>query len=220
MAIKAVVFDFDGVIIDTEIAEFQAWQEIYTEHGSHLPVEVWAACIGTSADAFDPYDYLEKQVNRTIDRQAVGARRRERHLSLVAEKPVMPGVVECLLAARELNIRVGLASSSTLSWVEGLLARHGLLAYFDDIKCADHVEKVKPYPDLYQASLAALGVAGNEAIAFEDSLNGLLAAKAAGLYCVVIPHDLTRHLVFDQADLILNSLAEMPLAAIIKKVAG
>lgn len=218
MAIKALVFDFDGLIIDTESVEFQVWQEIYRHYGYDLKLETWAVCIGTSADAFDPCTYLEKLSGSQFDRQELYARRYTRHSELVAAMPVLPGVEAYLKGARNLGLGVAVASSSTHDWVEGYLKERGLLHYFDYIKCKDDVQQVKPAPDLYLAALSALGVPGESAIAFEDSLHGLHAAKTAGMYCVVVPNPLTRHMPWQQADMVINSMAEIPLPKLLAKL--
>ncbi len=220
LPIKAVVFDFDGLIIDTETAEYQVWQDIFQEHGCCLAYDIWAGCIGAGTEVFDPYAHLEQLACRPLDREMLRALRHNRHTQLVATMPVLPGVVDYLQAARRLGLGIALASSSTHSWVDGYLAERGLLEYFDHIKCADDVTYTKPAPDLYLAALQTLGVKGREAVAFEDSLNGLQAAKAAGLYCVVVPNPVTRPLPLAEADVIVESLADMPLPDLLAKLEG
>ena len=114
--IRAIVFDFDGLIVDTELPEFQAWQEIYEAHGSTLSFAVWATCIGT-VGAFDPYAYLEEQLGRAIDRPGVQAQQRQRCDTLIAAQAVLPGVHDYLAEARRLGLHVGVASSSSRAWV-------------------------------------------------------------------------------------------------------
>jgi len=218
LTIRALVFDFDGLIIDTESVEFQVWQEIYRHYGCELELKTWAVCIGTSADAFDPHIHLAQMSGQQLDRDELYKRRRTRHAELVAGLPVLPGVKAYLKGAKHLGLGVAIASSSTHEWVEGYLEERGLLPYFDHIKCSDDVERVKPAPDLYLAALSALGVPGSAAVAFEDSLHGLQAAKDAGMYCVAVPNPLTRHMSWEQADLVLNSMAELPLPQLLAKL--
>jgi HAD superfamily hydrolase (TIGR01509 family) len=215
--IKALIFDFDGLIVDTEGPDYQAWQETYESFGCTLPLEVWAAEIGTYG-AFDPYDYLARQFGRPIDLAAVRARRRARFAELIAQQAVLPGVEAYMYEAKQRGLRVGVASSSPRSWVVGHLLRFGLDQRFDSIKTADDVERVKPDPALYLAALDALGVQAHEALAFEDSPNGALAATRAGIYCVVVPNRLTQQLVFQAANLRLTSLGALPLAALLAQV--
>jgi HAD superfamily hydrolase (TIGR01509 family) len=218
--IQAVVFDFDGLILDTEVPEFMSWREIYQAHGANLPLSAWERSIGSmDLNLFDPYAYLEAQLGRPVDRAEIRAKRRPRFAELVAAQSVLPGVEDYLAGARRLGLKVGLASSSSRAWVTGHLARFGLNgATFDCLCCGDEVKRTKPDPELYLAVLGALAVRGDQAVALEDSPNGVAAAKAAGLYCVAVPNMVTRRLAFDQADLRLNSLADMPLERLLEEV--
>jgi HAD superfamily hydrolase (TIGR01509 family) len=215
--IRAIVFDFDGLILDTELPEFQSWQEIYQAHGCTLPFAVWAMCIGTT-EAFDPYAYLEEQLGRAIDREAVQRQQRQQCDALIAVQAVLPGVHDYIAEARRLGLQLGVASSSSRAWVHGHLTRLELSQHFVCITCRDDVLRTKPDPALYQAALAALGVRPEEAIALEDSPNGILAAKRAGLFCVAVPNPLTRQLSLHQADLQLPSLAAFPLPQLLNAV--
>ncbi|HVC33743.1 MAG TPA: HAD family hydrolase [Chloroflexota bacterium] len=217
--IKALVFDFDGLILDTEGPEFTTWQEIYASHGCELGLATWAVTIGT-VGAFDPYAELERQLGQTIDRDAVREQRRRRNAELLRREQVRPGVGDYLAGARQRGLKLAIASSSPRSWVAGHLERLGLIARFDCLTCADDVERVKPEPELYRVALATLGVPANEAVALEDSPNGILAAKRAGLFCVAVPNALTRQLPLDQADLRVDSLAELPLEVLLLKFLG
>ncbi len=218
-AIRALIFDFDGLILDTEGPEFQSWCEIFAAHGCQLDLASWAVTIGT-ANAFDPYAELEARLGRAVDREAVRARRRERNAALLAAETIRPGVGEYVAAARRMGLRLGVASSSPRSWVAGHLARLGLLDRFDCLRCVDDVRQAKPDPELYLAALSALEATPEEAIALEDSPNGVLAAKRAGLFCVAVPNPLTARLPLDHADLRLDSLADLPLEALLRRIEG
>jgi HAD superfamily hydrolase (TIGR01509 family) len=209
--IQAVIFDFDGLILDTEVPEFQVWQEIYQAHGCELPLSTWAAAIGTSLDVFDAHTYLEAQLGRLLDREHIREQRRQRCAELLNAQPILPGVEAYIAEAKRLGMQLGVASSSSRDWVVGHLARLGLSLHFDCVKCSDDVPRVKPDPALYQAVLEALGLQADQAIALEDSPNGIAAAKRAGLICIAVPNPLTCQLPLGQADLQLKSLAELPL---------
>lgn len=216
--IRGLIFDFDGLILETEEPEYLAWSELYTEHGGALSFERWAACIGTAEALFDPCAELEAQLGRPIDRATIRARRRARTDALIAARTVLPGVEAHIAAARRLGLGLAVASSSGHAWVDGHLERLGLVGHFAAIVCADDVPVTKPDPALYLAALERLGLAPAEAIAFEDSPNGVAAAKRAGLFCVVVPNALTRRLPLAAADLRLASLADLPLADLIAQV--
>lgn len=212
--IRAIVFDFDGLILDTELPEFQSWQAVYQEHGCTLPFTVWAMGIGTIG-AFDPYAYLEEQLGRTVDREIVRVQQRQHCDALIATQVVLPGVQDYLAEARRLGLYLGVASSSSRAWVSGHLTRLALQQHFLCIKCRDDVLHPKPDPALYHAALEALAVRPQEAIALEDSPNGILAAKRAGMFCVAVPNPLTSQLSLAQADLQVASLADLPLARLL-----
>ncbi len=217
--IKAVIFDFDGLILDTESPVYQSWQEIYQGYGCSLPISEWLKCVGT-ADAFDPYDYLEAQLGHTLDRTELHRKRNALKTSLIDLESVMPGVEDRITEANTLGLRLGVASSSPRSWVVDNLTRLKLEHHFSTIRCSEDVERVKPDPALYLGALHALKVKANEAIVFEDSLNGVTAAKRAGIFCVAVPNAITRHSSFELADLQLSSLADMSLEEVMSAANG
>jgi HAD superfamily hydrolase (TIGR01509 family) len=216
--VKLLVFDFDGLILDTEVPAFQCWQEIYEAHGGRLDFMTWAECIGT-ADVFDPCEQLARQIGRTLDVPAVRAQREQRFDELVAGQAVMPGVRDYLDQARDAGLKLGVASSSSRLWVAGHLTRLGIVDRFHAIRCADDVERVKPDPALYRAVCEAVAVDPADAIALEDSPNGILAAKRAGMRCVAVPNLLTARLDLTGADLCVSSLAEVPLLRLLERLA-
>lgn len=219
MRIKALVFDFDGLILDTESPTYRAWQELYVEHGCELPFDEWVKCIGHADDAraWDPCSHLERLLGQPVDREALQLRRRARRDALMAVEVVRPGVEAYLAEAHRRGLGLAVASSSPHAWVDAHLERLGLLRHFATVKCAGDVPRAKPEPDLYLAAVEALGVAPSAAIAFEDSPTGLWAAKRAGLFAVAVPNAITGQLPLDHADLRLGSLEEMPLADVIAR---
>ncbi|MBU5445317.1 HAD family phosphatase [Paenibacillus sp. MSJ-34] len=216
--IKAIVFDFDGLILDTETPWYDAINNLYGEHGLELPIEQYAQCVGSSLAQFDPYSHLEQAIDKAMTRDEISKLCQARHQEMMQNEKLRPGVLSYLDTAQSLGLKIGLASSSTGSWVIPLLKKHGIFEYFDCIHTADHVEEVKPNPALYLLALNSLGVEGPEAIAFEDSLHGLRAAKAAGMYCVVVPNRLTIHFPFANYDMKIGSMADMKLTDMIEKL--
>ena len=216
--IQALIFDFDGLILDTEGPIFQSWQELYQAQGGYLPLSTWADFIGTAEKTFNLFDHLEQQLGHPLDRNMLGPRRRGREMELVAMQPVLPGVQAHIERARQLGLKLGLASSSDCGWVTGHLERLGLLPAFDCICAADDVQVTKPNPALYLSVLTGLNLRANQAIALEDSPNGVLAAKRAGIFCVAVPNQLTRRLPLDHADLLLASLEDISLDDLLARV--
>lgn len=211
VVLRAVVFDFDGVILDTEEPEYASWHRVWADHGVELGLDEWARCIGT-VGAFDPMAELVARAAVPVDRVTVAERRRSHHRGLVAANDVLPGVEKLLDDCRERGVRVAIASSSPVSWVDGHLRRLGLAGRFTGLHCFDGTRPAKPAPDLYRCAVEALGVEPGEAVAVEDSLNGITAAKAAGLRCVAVPGPMTRHLDLSAADLWVESLVDVRVA--------
>lgn len=217
MTIKALIFDFDGLILDTETALLRSWEEIYADYGISVSLPEWASLLGSSTDPAGAYEIIEKHIGAPIDREAIRARRTQRELELLKSEEVMPGVLDLIAEARGRNLRLGVASSSDRKWVLGHLMKLGLHTHFESIRCADDVSNTKPSPDLYLDVLGDMGIQPDQAIAFEDSFHGVEAAKEAGIFCVAVPNNVTRHLPMPKADLTVNSLSEMELEECIKK---
>jgi HAD superfamily hydrolase (TIGR01509 family) len=214
--IRAIVFDFDGLILDTEEPVYRSWLEVYEAHGEDLPFERWVQIVGSTTTGFHPQYHLEERLGRPLPKEVLD-RRIGRRTEMILANELLPGVVAHLDAARDRGLRLGVASSSTTEWVRGHLARLGILERFVCLRCRDDVTHVKPEPDLYVAVLECLGVAPSEAIAIEDSPNGVAAAKRAGMRCVAIPNLITARLDLSQADLILTSLAAVTLAQLLAR---
>ena len=208
--IRALIFDFDGLILETETPALQSWAEIYREHGHEVPMEKWHGYLGADR-GFEPVDYLAALVGEGLDRAEVQARRDRRKDELVLALDVMEGVRDHIEDARRLGMKLGVASSSSRRWVVGHLERLRIHTYWDTVVTRDDVARTKPAPDLYALAVHRLGVQPAQALALEDSPNGIAAAKDAGLWCVAIPNALTRDLDVSRADVRLSSLAEMPL---------
>ncbi|HEY3184705.1 MAG TPA: HAD family hydrolase [Gaiellaceae bacterium] len=206
---RALLFDFDGLLVDTETPSLAAWQEVYRAHGHELTLEMWAPTIGT-IDGFDPWARLEELAG-PLDFETVNARRREHELSLTDVEELRPGVLDYLVEARARDLKTAIVSSSSRRWIDSHLTRLERLGDFDEIVTADgDTTRAKPAPTLYLEALDLLGVAAEDAVAFEDSPNGVRAAKAAGLFVVAVPNAVTGALDLGEADLVVPSLAELP----------
>ncbi|MDD9149393.1 HAD family hydrolase [Sporolactobacillus sp. CQH2019] len=213
--IKAIVFDFDGVILDSERIMYLVMQEMFQRYHVNLPLSVWSQSVGTQ-HGFDSFGYLEEQGHIKINHEAFQKERYELFNRLVDQEEVLPGVKSLLTQAENLGLKIGLATSSRGEWTRRHLKRLGLSDYFLSIKSSDDVEKVKPDPALYIQSIDSLGVQPKEAIAIEDSFNGSLAAKKAGLYCIVVPNAVTKQMPFGHVDGCFNSLLDVSLEKLIR----
>ena len=220
MTIKGLIFDFDGLILDTETPLLRSWEAILGEYGLTVSMEEWASQLGTSADLPAGYEMIESHINESIDRDEIRARRSQHELELIEEEEVMPGVVDILAEAKGRGLRLGVASSSERKWVIGHLTKLGLAGYFDSVRSADDVSRTKPFPDLYLAVLQDFGIQAVEAIAFEDSRHGVEAAKQAGIFCVAVPNEVTRYLLMPEADLTVRAISDLTLEEYIKMARG
>ncbi|MDV6375561.1 HAD family hydrolase [Deinococcus arenicola] len=188
-ALRAVVFDFDGTILDTETREFYHWQQLYEQHGRELSLTDWQRGIGTW-DAFDPWAGLPDDVQ--ADRENVHAALHDRIVADIGEQDLRPGVRGVLEGLHAAGWPLALATSSDRKWVTRWLEQHRLLHLFKVMCTRDDVRRVKPDPELYVLAAQRLGLRAEHCLAVEDSLNGGTAAVAAGMRLVVVPNDVTR----------------------------
>ena len=205
--IRALVFDFDGLILDTESSLIGAYADVHAAHNVPFDEAHFLRSVGHADYAFDPWHAFEKRADRVALETARRARNRAREEHL----PILPGVIALLDAARAADLRVALASNSPHVHCDRHLARLGLLDRFAFVACREDVASPKPEPDLYKLVLNQFGLRGHEAVAFEDSHTGSLAAKRAHLWCVAASNPSTAHHDFAHVDLRVNSLAEVTL---------
>ena len=208
---QALVFDFDGTLVDTETPEFTVWTQIFAHHGVEMPEGYWGSMIGRGAEQ-------EFERPAALLLRLAGARltesesRRERVRELIDAEPLRPGTEALVREARGQGVPCGVASSSTHAWVDRELEKRGILDLFDVVACADDVARAKPFPDLYELACRELGADPAETVAVEDTPNGLAAAKAAGLFAVATPNPVTEGLDLSAADLRVDDLAAWSLA--------
>lgn len=205
--IRALAFDFDGLILDTESSLIGAYADIHAAHGVPFDREQFLRNVGHVDYEFDPWHAFEKRA----DRAALEDERRQSNRTRDLALPILPGVVALLDAARARGLGIALVSNSPHIHCDRHLERLGLLPRFTAVICREDAPRPKPAPDLYQHALTRLGVTAPEAIAFEDSSTGSLAAKRAGLWCVAVPNSSTAHHDFAHVDLRLPSLAATTL---------
>jgi HAD superfamily hydrolase (TIGR01509 family) len=221
--IRAVLFDFDGLIVDTELPTYTSWRDTYAEFGVDLALEDYLPAVGTgtstsSADGgFDAIAHLERLTGKRIDRAVVVERRSRQKLELCASARLLPGVLERLAEAAALGLRTAIVTRNSEDWVTGHSSRLGIEHPWDTVVCANETPEMDK-ADLYRRALAELGVTSDESIAIEDSRPGVEAAKAAGLYCVAVPNEITRGASFAAADRVCASLEELSLAELVHTI--
>jgi len=215
--IKAIILDFDGTIMDTESTAFNIWREIYSTQGHELTIGEWVECVGVPESSFDPYEDLTELTGLPLDRMEMAIDYVTRESELNKGLPLLPGIENLILTAKSIGLKLGIASSADHNWIEEHLGRKRLLDRFDAIICREDTDRHKPFPDPYLKAIVLLGCKPCEAIAIEDSPNGIKAAKAAGLFTVAVPNQVTHSLVGDEADLKLKSLADITLEKLLAK---
>ena len=222
MPVRAFLFDFDGLLLDTEFASRAGWQLLYREHGHELPEDLWATLVGTTHAPWNPMEHLEELVGEPLEWEELNERRYAHEIALIEAEELRPGIAEYLAAARQHGLKRAIVSSSTRRWVDMHLERLEEAVGWDAICTADgDPARAKPAPTLYLEALGFLDVAAYEAVAFEDSPHGVRAAKAAGVFCVAIPNEVTRDLGLEEAgaDLVLESLADLTPEDLFRKLA-
>jgi len=206
-----LIFDFDGLILDTETGRYLAWKEVIESHGVDLPLSLWLENIGLPREAFDPLEFLERRARTPIDRVAVQRRKREVFESRMKNESLRPGIAKYFEEARRRKLKLAVCSSSPRKWVSSNLERLGIEEFFDAMMTGSEASEIKPHPELYLKALEALNLPAERCIAFEDSPKGVQSAKAAGIFCVAVTNPITAQTDLRDADILLSSLAEMPL---------
>ncbi len=217
MSINGFVFDFDGLILDTESIHFNAWQDEFARFGQILSFEDWCKIIGTDNSKFAPATQLAKVTHGQIDVNIANAEVRKHCDELLEAASPLPGVEDFIKKSFALKIPMAIASSSSKKWVTSHLTKLGLRKYFQTVFCSDDVKIVKPHPELYQKAASALHIPPQHCLAFEDSLNGIKAAKSAGLFCYAIPNKMTKQMDLSLADGIYQSFTELDPLKITQK---
>ena len=197
---KAVVFDFDGLICDSEWPIYEMAATAFRQFEVTLEPSLWADVVGLADDDHDWFARICERTGAAIDRTEFDRCYRARDRSWRDRMEPMPGVVDLIADIAERGVPRGIASSSTSQWVEEHLLRMGLRDRFDAIVGFDHTGVGKPAPDVYVAVCKELGVEPADALALEDSAHGVAAAKAAGMWCIAVPNRITVHNIFTLAD--------------------
>ncbi|MDP9243088.1 MAG: HAD-IA family hydrolase [Actinomycetota bacterium] len=219
-AIRALFFDFDGTLWDSESAVFDAYRRLYATHGEDLPAEEWALGVGTLG-GFDPVADLEARLGGALQRTKGEDPGWESVVGSLDGIGLRPGVRTYIEAATARGLALGIVSSNERDWVVEHLERLGVADVWSVVLTADGDElRAKPHPDLYLDALRGVDAAPEEAVAVEDSPNGIAAAKSAGLFCLAVPNEVTVSLDLTAADVTADSLEDLPLERLLEMASG
>ncbi|MFC4991113.1 HAD family hydrolase [Rubritalea tangerina] len=210
---QAVLFDFDGVILDTEWPIYETWLNLFRSEGQDLPIETYVQCIGSDFDTWSPEKHLEELTGKSYDWETINPAR-QIEIRAALENPIaLPGVRELMQHLFEENIPTLVVSSSSHDWVDSWLEKLHLTEFVQSSVCKGDAPRIKPAPDLYLEAIRQVQLPADQCLVIEDSLNGTKAAIAAGCQTCVVPSRLTDCLDFSIADRVLGSLKELLPAA-------
>ncbi len=204
---KAVFFDFDGVVLDTEWPIYITWKNLFQREGFDLPPEVYVKCIGSDFETWSPEKHLEELSGKSFDWDTENAARQVKIVQSIEGTPAMPGAAELIQSLA--GSQSAVVSSSTHDWVDGWLDKLELTKYLNTIVCRGDAPKIKPAPDLYLEAAKQLGVNPADCLVIEDSMNGMISAHAAGMKVIIVPNRLTKVLDFSSADWQIKSLSSL-----------
>jgi HAD superfamily hydrolase (TIGR01509 family) len=214
VSLAAVIFDFDGVILDSETPEYESNRLIYERCGATLTTDEWCSQIGIYTEGEEErwFQRLCERVSRPPSTHGEYAAERKRHFAKLVPREPRQGIRELLEALRDAGVPTAIASSAPARWVVPAAARLGMTPLFQTIVSSDDVARGKPAPDVYLEATRRLGADPAMSVAIEDSGPGLAAARAAGLKTVAIPHWLTERHELSAADLRVGHAGELTVA--------
>ncbi|GIN61093.1 haloacid dehalogenase [Robertmurraya siralis] len=209
--IKAIIFDFDGTLVDTETLWYKMYKDVLLEkYEVHLPLEEFAKVIGTTDEAL--YSYVHSQTKTTIDFTELEMEIKSKIMEQKDQLVLREGAADLIKKAKSMNLKIGIASSSPRKWIEDILEHVKIRDSFSVIKTKDDVSEVKPNPELYLKAMEELEVLPHETLAIEDSANGSIAAIEAGIKTVIVPNEVTKFLTFDKRVSVYQHFSDIQLS--------
>lgn len=196
---KGIIFDFDGVLVDTEWAIYQSWVHLYAREGQEISIATYAPCLGAGYSHWDPAAHLEKLTGKKYDWEKETPARQAMLEADLERSGLMDGALELLDWCAEQGIGLTVASSSSRRWVQGWLEKLGIYDRFAGVFTRTDGYPVKPNPALFEAAQQCLGLEKVDCLIIEDSENGTIAALNAAIPCVAIPNRMTESSSFSRA---------------------
>ncbi len=208
-AAKAVIFDFDGVLVNTEVAIYNSWKRVYAAEGHEIPLETFNQCLGSGYTYWDPGKYLESLTGKTYDWPAINAARQAEIVRDLENEGLIPGVEDFIKKLHSAGVPMAIGSSSSHKWVDDWLKREKIMQYFNTVVCRDDCKAVKPAPDIFLKAAVNLGIAPADCVVLEDSHNGTIAAVNAGMNVISVPNRITAFADFSMATCRITAIREL-----------
>lgn len=206
---RGIIFDFDGVLVDTEVAIYNSWVELYAREGQTLSIATYSPCLGAGYSHWDPGAHLEKLTGKTFDWTVETPARQARLEADLERSGLMPGAAELMDWCDAQDIAMTVASSSSRRWVAGWLEKLGIYHRFAGVFCRTDGYAVKPNPALFFAAQACLQLPAQDCLIIEDSENGTIAAQNAAIPCCAVPNRMTAAANLSRAAYRASSLPEL-----------
>lgn len=204
---RAVIFDMDGVIVDSEPLHYESEKRVLSQLGYEFPREIHRKYIGY-ANEHDFWQDLQNELGVSLNIQTLILEKQDYFFKHLSRITIIKPALTLLKKLKQATIPIALASSSSNELIHKVLDRFSLKPFFSVIQSGDDVENGKPAPDIFLFTAKKLGVKPRECIVIEDSLNGVKAGKAAGMIVVAVPNEYTKMLDFSKADYRIESLDE------------
>lgn len=206
---RGIIFDFDGVLVDTEWAIYQSWVQLYAREGQEISIATYSPCLGAGYSHWNPAEHLEKLTGKKYDWDVETPARQAVLEADLARSGLMDGAAELLDWCAGQGIGLTVASSSSRRWVQGWLERLGIYERFAGVFTRTDGYAVKPNPALFLAAQQCLGVPKDDCLIVEDSENGTISARNAGIPCVAIPNRMTENSNLSRATYRFPSLSAL-----------
>ena len=207
--IEAVVFDMDGLLIDSEFITYQSYKDICLKYGKKFDMTYYATFLGRNAT------YIESSLTKYLgcSNKAVAVMKEVHHLVEISFEhcvPLKTGVKELLEFLKSYGIKMAVATSSSRSRAVSILGKCGILDFFEVIVCGDEVKESKPDPEIFLKTIHALGGNPSNTFVIEDSESGIVAAHLGGMKCINVPDlKLPSDIIIEKADYIAEDLNEV-----------
>lgn len=207
--LKAVFFDHDGTLVDSERVHYEIWRDVLIPHGVSLPEEQYRLYYAGVPTLDNAVDLVERHA-LPVQSLAIAEEKRSATRAYLARQafPLMPGAKEAIAHYASNGVRVAIVTGSNRHDVDATLRWHNLCGIVTDVVCGDDVQRNKPAPDCYQLAVQRVGGDPATCIAIEDSEHGIMAATAAGLVCIAVPNPMSRHQDFSRASAVVQNLHE------------